>query len=172
MRHLILLRHAKAVASSPDGDFTRWLAPRGREQAAAFGRWLPAQGFAPDLVVSSPAVRASETADLALKGFAKPPARRDEPALYNATALDILAIARAAGGEARSLMIVGHNPGLAELAIALAGAGNPVARKSMAEKFPPCGCAVLFFPAAGGSALVPWGTRLEAFVTPKTLSAQ
>ncbi len=168
MRHLLLLRHAKAVVSSPDGDFARALAPRGRAQAEQFGRWLATQSFMPQLAMSSPAARAAETTDLVLAGLSAKPARVDERALYMADAEAILAFARAADAHVHSAMIVGHNPGLAELAFVLTGKGDSRARRVMAEKFPTCACAVLSFAGDAWGSLAPGVCRLEALTTPKS----
>ena len=91
MRTLILLRHAKAVAYSPEGDFNRELAPRGRAQADRLGRWLADKPFAPALVYASPARRTRETADLAIAALPVKPERIDQASLYNADADEIIA---------------------------------------------------------------------------------
>ena len=171
MRHLILLRHAKAVATSPDGDFARPLSPRGRLQASNMGLWLATQPFAPDALMASPALRTKATADLVREALAAKPARHDEMELYNAPAETILALARASDTNVASLLMVGHNPGMAELANILCGAGDPRARRAMAEKFPTCACAVLSFDVKTWRSMAPGGASLVAYATPKALGA-
>jgi phosphohistidine phosphatase len=170
MRTLILLRHAKAVTHSPDGDFGRELAPRGRAQADRLGRWLANKPFAPALVYASPARRTRETADLAIAALPHKPERIDEASLYNADAADILALIRAAPNERERLMVVGHNPGMAEVANFLAGSGEPAALLSLGRKYPTCACAVLEF-AGDWSEIGARRGALLTYITPKSLDA-
>jgi phosphohistidine phosphatase len=171
MRHLLLLRHAKAVISSADGDFGRELAPRGVRQATRFGQWLAAQPFSPNLAIASPARRTRETTNLVLAALSVPPQRIDERALYNADPAEILAIGRGAGPEARSLMLVGHNPGIADLATLLAVNDATPAWRNLARNYPTCSCAILDFDIDDWSDLAPSRGKLAFFVTPKTLDA-
>ncbi len=168
MRILLLLRHAKALPSSPHGDFDRQLAPRGWRQAEKFGRWLAEKSFAPDLVLASTARRASETADAVMSVPGASPERRNESALYNAEAEGILAIAQMAGAAA-NVMIIGHNPGIAELALALADDDDKPTRQKMARKYPTCACAILQFGTSGWNKLSLGTGKLLAYVTPASL---
>ena len=170
MPTLILLRHAKAVTYSPEGDFGRELAPRGRAQAERLGRWLADKSFAPTLVFASPARRTRETADLALAALPVRPARVDAAGLYNADATDILALIRDAPEDHERLMIVGHNPGMAEVANFLAGAGDPAAHLKLGRKYPTCACAVLEFKCAWSELGARRGALLT-YITPKSLDA-
>jgi phosphohistidine phosphatase len=151
MDRLILLRHAKAEGESPSGDdFDRPLAPRGQREARAVGAQLAAQGFEPDLVLVSPAVRTRETWELAELALACADVRF-EPALYNAEAGAILRAAEKAGAEARTVVVVAHNPGLQELAVRLMRDGAcPADFLSRAQRhFPPAAVAVFDIDAAG-----------------------
>ena len=170
MRTLILLRHAKAVAYSPEGDFNRELAPRGRAQADRLGRWLADKPFAPALVYASPARRTRETADLAIAALPAKPERNDEASLYNADADEIIALIRAAPDARARLMVVGHNPGMAEVANFLAGAGDPAALLNLGRKYPTCACAVLQFDGAWSACGARRGALLS-YITPKSLDA-
>ena len=136
MAHLILLRHAKAESSSSTGrDHDRALTERGHRDAAIMGRVLAQAGFAPDLALVSTARRAQETWEGVSTAF--PAARAaHERNLYLATAEQLAEAARdheAAG----HLMIVGHNPGLHELALQLLGRGG-----GELESFPTAAAAV------------------------------
>ena len=121
MAQLILLRHAKAESASVSGrDFDRGLTERGHRDAAIMGRALAQAGCVPDLVMVSSARRAKETWEGVAPAF--PAADMEESrALYLATR-EQLAEAAEEGLSAGSVMIVGHNPGLHELALMLAGA--------------------------------------------------
>ena len=123
MQRLILLRHGKAESTSSGGDFERGLTDRGRSESALIGRILAEAGFAPDLVLVSTARRAMETWEEACAAFPKArmaPAR----ALYHATADALAEAIDAAGLAATTLMVVGHNPGIAELAYLLGKIGR------------------------------------------------
>jgi phosphohistidine phosphatase len=118
MDRLILLRHGKAETDAPTGqDFDRALTGRGRRDAALVARELAEAGHAPDLALVSPAARAKETWEQAAVFF--PNAQVEwAPVLYH---IDPQAILDLAFDQApRAVMVVGHNPGLGELAAYLA----------------------------------------------------
>jgi phosphohistidine phosphatase len=117
MRRLILFRHAKTEARPPGGDdFGRRLVERGRSDAALMGRVLAHAGYAPDLVLVSPAVRARETWELAKTAFPEAEAHLRQD-LYDATPEEVASEIEAASGE--TVMVIGHNPSLQELAVNL-----------------------------------------------------
>lgn len=116
MKRLTLLRHAKAVADSPGGDFDRALNDRGRADAARMGRELQQLGFVFDLILASPARRVVET----LKGIGEQSPTFD-PRIYNAPTEQLLDIVRSVDDGITSLLIIGHNPGIGRLASLLAG---------------------------------------------------
>ena len=122
---LVLLRHAEAADKEAGrSDFERELTGRGRKQAERAGRQLAQRGLQPDLVVTSPAARARQTADLACKAMGIPPAQvREDLGIYENDVPDLLDIARRNGGKVRCLMLVGHNPSLSALAGLLCGRG-------------------------------------------------
>jgi phosphohistidine phosphatase len=118
MDRLILLRHGKAEADAPSGqDFDRTLTGRGRRDVALVARQLAEAGQAPDLALVSPAARARETWEAAAPFF---PAARVEwaPMLYQIDPREILDLAF--DQTPRAVMVVGHNPGLGQLAAFLA----------------------------------------------------
>lgn len=116
MRSLILFRHAKAVsAHEADSDKARALTGRGRRDAAAAGAAMEDAGLKPNLALISTSQRTRETAEHGLANFTAE-ARFDE-SLYHAAPEEIWAAF--AASEAESVVIVGHNPGMAELVSAL-----------------------------------------------------
>lgn len=120
-RTLILLRHAKSDWSGALPDVDRPLAERGHAQAPLAGRWLASHAGTIDLAVVSPARRARETWELVSAELVPaPPARFDER-VYAASADQLLAIVREAPADVRALILVGHNPGMEQLASLLAG---------------------------------------------------
>jgi len=115
MRELVLMRHGEALSvreSGADGDAGRRLSPRGKDQAAASAERLKTLGFVPDVIISSPLLRAVETADIAAAVFPSA-ARRREPALASdASPGTVLEALRSAAGEAASVLVAGHQPAL------------------------------------------------------------
>jgi len=109
---LVLVRHAKAEREGPF-DAQRPLAPRGRVDAVAIGRWLTSHGIAPDRVVLSPTLRTRETWQLT--GIDMPPVYLDER-IYDNTIEDLLAVVRDTPPDVRTLLAVGHNPSMGSLA--------------------------------------------------------
>ena len=119
-RRLILLRHAKSDwPDVPDRD--RPLAKRGRRDAPRIGRWLHEHGYQPDVVVVSDAARTRQTWDLVAPELGGSPAVRFEPRAYAASALTLLYLAQELPARYRTALLIGHNPGLSELATSLAG---------------------------------------------------
>lgn len=101
----------------------RTLNARGKADAPKMGRRLQTTGFAPDLVLSSPAKRARRTAKAIMRELEKPPSFGIEPSLYMADPEEIFGLIRSLGGSLGHVAIVGHNPGITELANLLGAAG-------------------------------------------------
>jgi phosphohistidine phosphatase len=118
MRRLLLLRHAKAVpADEGVADFGRQLAVRGERDARRMGQRLLRRGAPPDRIVASPAERALRTAQLVAEQWGYPIERiASDQRLYLAEPEEILAVIGAQDASVATLLIVGHNPGLTELA--------------------------------------------------------
>ena len=119
-RTLILLRHAKSDWSGDERDSLRPLAERGRRQAPEAGRWLAANADAIDLALVSSATRAQQTWHLASAELAAPPPVQIEERAYAATAGELLDLVRELPAEVGTAVVVGHNPGLEDLATMLA----------------------------------------------------
>jgi phosphohistidine phosphatase len=118
-RRLILLRHAKSDwPDLPDRD--RPLAKRGRRDAPRIGRWLREHGYQPDVAVVSAATRTRQTWDLVAPELGGSPAVHFEPRAYAASALTLLYLAQELPARYRTALLIGHNPGLSELATSLA----------------------------------------------------
>jgi phosphohistidine phosphatase len=165
MDRLILFRHGKAEADSASGDdFDRALAPRGMRESAEMAEMLAGLGMVPDVALVSPAARARETWEAAAPAFPNAVLQLT-PELYNADPGTIRQAAEAAGRDCRTLVVVGHNPGLQELTIRLLREGDaPPALVGRAQRqFPTAATSVflidangrpafdgLFFPERGG----------------------
>ena len=128
MKSLTLFRHAKTERESSTGrDFDRRLAERGREDAPRVGEELRKLGLDYDLILSSPAARAAETAEMA--GLSPSFDQR----IYDATTDELLAIVRTTDDSVRRLMLIGHNPGFERLASQLVGQPVEMPTGSVAE---------------------------------------
>ncbi len=171
MRKLILFRHAKSDWPEGVSDIDRPLGARGREAAPRMGQYLKDEGLLPDLVLVSPALRTRQTWELAAPPL-EPVTMRFEPRIYAAAASNLLDIVREADDAAKILMLVGHNPGMQELAARLVGYGDRYAFARLTQKFPTAGVAVLDFDAESWRDLAERSARLDRFVTPKTLGAE
>ena len=171
MRRLMLLRHAKTERAEPGArDRDRTLTKRGRTDAQAIGAYMARHGLVPDLALVSPATRAQETWTLAADYFAKPPKAVDEERIYNASADNLLALIGETG-RARSLLLVGHNPGFHDLAVALIASGDAVTRERLNEKLPTAGLVVIDLAFDDWALLHPHSGRLERFVSPRLIAA-
>ena len=168
MLRLFLFRHAKATPHVGGGDRERPLNQRGIGDARRIGAALASTGLRIDLALVSDARRTRETFTLA---FEQPPAFRFEPRVYDATAATLLGLARGAPDDVQSLMIVGHNPGLAELAVALAGSGDEAAREAIAERFPTASLAIVEFACMRWVEIAPQAGRLIRLLAPEFLDA-
>ena len=172
MRRLLLLRHAKAERSQPgQRDRDRRLADRGRRDAPVIGGYLRTQNLIPDAVAVSPATRTRETWDLIAKAFQDLPDPAWDERLYDATPDDILAVIQDTPPKAGTLLVIGHNPGLYELAVWLIASGHADAQDRLTEALPTAGLAAIEFTADAWTKLRPQSGRLERFVTPRSLAA-
>lgn len=174
MRRLMLLRHAKTESDAPSGrDQDRRLDERGHRDAAEVGRFIAENPPFPDLILVSPAVRARQTWELAweaMKDRVPPPHVEWVPQLYGAEIAQLLhSIHIAAAADPERLMLVGHNPGMHELALALTDTGEPAARDELARNLPTTGLAVFDFDTDDWSEVAFGHGRLVLFVTPKLL---
>jgi len=174
MRRLMLLRHAKTETDAPSGrDQDRRLDQRGHRDAAEIGGWLASHPPFPDLVQVSPAVRAKQTWELAweaMKEHVPTPQVEFMPELYGADPAQILEIIRAASvTDPRHLMVVGHNPGMHELALMLAGSGDKAGREALADNLPTSGLAVFDFATDDWNEVAFRRGKLVLFVSPKLL---
>jgi phosphohistidine phosphatase len=174
MRRLMLFRHAKTESDAPSGrDQDRRLDNRGRHDAAEIGGFIGRNPPFPDLVLVSHAARALQTWEIAweaMKELVPAPQVELTPELYGADVAQLLeTIRNASSADPKRLMLVGHNPGMHELAFALAGSGNAAGRDALADNLPTAGLAILDFDIDDWSNVRIRRGRLELFVSPKLL---
>jgi phosphohistidine phosphatase len=174
MRRLMLLRHAKTETDAPSGrDQDRRLDERGHRDAAEIGAWIGTHPPFPDHVMVSPAVRAVQTWDIAWEAMreqAPKPQIELMPELYGAeTTQLLLSIRMASATDPKRLMLVGHNPGMHELALALTGGGNKASREALLDNLPTSGLAILDFETDDWNDVAFRRGKLVLFVSPKLL---
>ena len=164
MKRLTLVRHAKSDWSLPGQvDWDRPLNKRGQRDAPEMARRLRSRKLKPDLMISSPAVRALSTASVMARELkvAATQLRQDER-LYLASPPDLLAVVRELGGDAKHLMVFGHNPGITEFA-------NQLSTGERIDNLPTCGVFTALFEVADWGDLG-WQSGQEAeFDYPKNL---
>ena len=177
-RTLVLFRHAKSAwPDVPDHD--RPLASRGIQAAPVIGRWLRKAGLLPGQVLCSTARRARQTWQFAQAGLAATPPVTFDARIYEGTAMDLLTVIREVPPATGTLLLIGHNPAIEDLALLLAtapgGAAGPGPAgaaprdlERMRSKFPTAAIAVLEFPGTWPG-LAPGEARLTAFVAPRDL---
>lgn len=127
-RRLVLLRHAKAERPPAVRDHDRWLTARGHRDAVAAGEWLAGAGLRPDLVLCSSARRTVQTWASLREGLgvagSPEPELRVEPDLYEASPAAVVNLVAEAADDVRTVLVVGHQPTMSQVAVALAGPGS------------------------------------------------
>jgi phosphohistidine phosphatase len=171
MRRLMLLRHAKSDRAPGVEDHVRPLNARGREAAPGVGEWLAQQQLFPDLIVCSTARRTRQTCELLVPSFPKSTRVVFEDKLYLAERDEIIALVQALPHAVACAMLIGHNPGLQEAAIALAGSGDVDLRRQLHGKFPTAALAIIDFPRDDWGEVRAGSGRLDRYRTPKSSEA-
>jgi phosphohistidine phosphatase len=174
MRQLLLLRHAKSSWDDPRlSDHARPINARGRRNAEAMAVAMRELGLLPDVVLVSSARRTLQTLE-AIGPLEGSPLIEPMDALYLAPWPTLLDTLRDVRETARSVLLIGHNPGLHELAMALAGAAGMAAGGEMAMRLAaayPTAALTEFSVAVPWRRIEPGGGRLLRFLTPADLPA-
>ena len=176
MKTLYLLRHAKSSWDDPSlSDEERPLSPRGRRAATAMAHHLRRERVAPDRILCSPSLRTRQTLDHLGPVLMSPEnggAVRFEAAIYEAAPHQLLALLQSTPPEISSLLLIGHNPGMASLAASLlAPGGHDASLVHLQRKYPTGALATFQFPHVEWDALRPGSCRLLSFVRPRDLPA-
>ncbi len=170
MRTLYLLRHAKSSWDDPSvADHARPLSGRGRRAARQLALHVEQQAVRPALVLCSSAQRARETLDAIRPALGKAADVLFEDGLYGAEVRELVARLRRAPGDAPSVMVIAHNPGMQELAIHLAGDGDEATLARTRAKFPTGGLATLDLGQHPWASLAAGQAYLVSLVTPSDL---
>jgi len=172
MRRLFLVRHAKAEPAVGRDDYERALTGRGRADARRMALALAERKTLPDVLIHSGAERAKETAEIFAAEWKHAVELREEPGLYDAGPDTLFACARALPDSRVRVALVGHNPGLGELAVMLAGAGAHSEVRRLAAKFPTGAVAALDLRVRHWAEIAPNAGELALFLTPAELDAE
>lgn len=172
MKSLTLLRHAKSGWDDPvSRDFDRPLNPRGRKAARTVAREMKTQGLAFDLVLASPARRVIETLEEIVADYG-PLLPQYDQRLYLAPTATLLEIVRASPDAVERLLVVGHNPGLEELALCLSRRDEAGLRGAVEVKYPTATIAEISLPAAHWADVKERMGRIVRFIRPRDLDAE
>jgi phosphohistidine phosphatase len=173
MKILTLLRHAKSAWDDPvSRDFDRPLNRRGQRAAQTVGREMRRLGLEFDHVIASPAVRVIETLGDVEQGYGAKFGQTYDERLYLASPSTLMDVIHESGDRLERILIVGHNPGLERLALALTSA-NPNALRSRLEiKYPTATLAEIALPVDRWADVVEGEGELQRFVRPRDLDPE
>ena len=171
MLRLMLLRHAKSSWPSGVQDAERPLSERGETAARVMGNYMAHHSLFPDRVLCSPARRTRDTWTSLSAQWPPVTDATFDARLYDATRHGILSLVRSQDRALRSLLLIGHNPGLQEAAELLIAAGDVELRERLREKFPTAALAVIDFAADGWNRVHERSGRLDRYVTPRWVAA-
>ena len=178
MKRLILLRHAKSSWDRTDlPDAARPLSKRGERTAPLIGAFMQRANLLPDLILCSTARRALQTAKRVMDSWQREPHFEEVDALYMATPREILTVLSDHGGHEESILVIGHNPGLGDLAAWLVSDGNSRDVRRLKDKFPTAALAIIDLPIEkwrdlADTAIDNWSGKLMHFVTPRDLEPE
>lgn len=168
MKTLTLLRHAKSGWDDPvTRDFDRPLNGKGRRAAARMGRYMRDEGLAFDAVVASPALRVQQTIAGVEDGYGQTLGPRWDRRIYMASAATLLDLVQGVDDGAARVLLVGHNPGLEDLALHLASASP--CRAEVEAKYPTATLAELRFEIEHWADLAEGVGTLARFTRPREL---
>jgi len=172
MLRLWLLRHAKSAWDDPSqNDFDRKLSPRGKRACRRLAQHLLARGVVPEAILCSPAARTRETYERLRRQLVVLPDPVYDATLYLAEPKVLLNAIHSTPARNRDLMLIGHNPGLEDLAAQLTGSASGDAQERLRQKYPTGGLSELTFPVKHWSEVAPRSGYLASFVTPAQLDA-
>jgi phosphohistidine phosphatase len=174
MRTIFLLRHAKSDWAHADlQDHDRPLNARGRDAAPKMAAYIETKGYNPELVLCSTARRTVETFDLVKRALGHEVEVKFEEGLYLAEPRQLFERLQWIDDKVKAVMLIGHNPGMAQLAHALSATPDDTDEEKlmrrMSEKFPTCTLAVIKIPAKSWRELKPGSGKLKDFMRPKDL---
>ncbi len=171
MKRILLLRHAKSDWGDPGmADRDRPLNRRGERAAVTMAHHIAAQAPRPELILCSTATRTRQTLTPLLEAIGPQPPVSLEAGLYLASAETLLARLRQLTPDTSTVLLIGHNDGIWELAMTLSGQGKSILRASLRQSYPTGTFATLSAPIDAWNDLRAGAAELVAFVRPRDLS--
>ena len=143
MKRLLLLRHAQALPAEGGSDIDRALSPKGLSDALALGQTLKKQGIAPDHILCSSAKRTRMTCEKLLEGLEANIHTVFTKDIYSAGVGELFQMTQSAEDKVGTLMLIGHNPTIYELAVRLSTSGNDSALGALAQGYAPASLSVI-----------------------------
>lgn len=174
VKNILLLRHAKSAWNTPNqSDHDRPLNDRGERAARLMADHIAAKAPRPDLILCSTAARTRQTLAPLVKPLGSPaPPISLEKQLYLASESELLERLQALPEDVETVLLIGHNEGIGELAVALAGHGPRDLLERLREKYPTGALATLHLPSGPWSRLGPGTCELLAFVRPRDFDSR
>ena len=172
MKTIYLLRHGKAeLGAVAMSDHERPLAERGKDNAAATGRFLLEQQWPVDRIACSSSKRTRETLEALLSTLHPMPEHQMDESLYLASFGDLITHMQQLDGALNHVLYIGHNPGMHEASLNLTGTDLSGKAATLSQKLPTCGLVKLTFSVNDWAAIAPYGGTLEGFWTRHDLAA-
>ena len=170
MTLLTVIRHAKSSWDDPAiDDFDRSLNERGRHAAQRIGEELKRRGFKFDLILASPARRVRDTLDCIEKGYGSALPVQFEPQIYEASEATLFELVRRISERAHAPMLVGHNPGLQRLILALTGEDEGGLRERIRAGLPTAAVALIELPAPRWAEVMQGSGQIRELILPRDL---
>lgn len=167
---LLLMRHAKSSWNdAPEADFDRTLSGRGRRACRLMADYMNAHALLPDLILCSSAQRTRETLAGLVTAFSHDHRILLTRRLYDTSQSDGHETIRNHGGTAKTLMLIGHNPSVQQMALDLAIEGDPAQLAAIETKYPTAALTVLDFEVNNWSELRSQMGRILNFVRPRDI---
>ncbi len=164
-KHLFLLRHAMAGSALSDGDKSRALTPKGKDDAKALGQYMLKNNHIADLVICSPARRTRETLE-GLQSSLELNNIRTPDILYSGSTGDYLHEIQKSGDENCNILMVAHNPSIYELVFLLAAQGSDSLMQRLTEGYPPASLSVIECACDRWADIQPAENKLISLVNP------
>ena len=166
---LMLFRHAKSSRPSGVADHDRPLSKSGRRASKQMGKYMAKERLTPDQAIASTASRTQETWYLAKLGFKGEIVCRSEKRAYDASADTLLEVIRETPNEVRNLIVVGHNPGLWDLALQLISDAKSRDLARLQRNLPTAGLVVIDFNVENWKEVSAHTGKLKLFATPNSI---
>jgi len=171
MKNLLLLRHAQALPADNGKDIDRTLSPKGLSDANILGETLKRKDTLPDRILCSSAIRTHQTCTQVLKALQQQPHVELTKSVYDARFEDLLQMIKETDESCDTLMVIGHNPTIYEMAYKLATQGNETALSNLSEGYPPASLSVIECETQNWNGLKPENCSIRLFITPLDYNA-